>query len=130
MNKKAIVSISLIVVFMIIGILVYGTFYYVKPIEMLNGTFVNQDIPYNYLIFDQRDNQTFYYVGFDEKNSTHGSTVDQGTYTESSDGVYLLNSDKLKNIKLSYGKKKLEIKIDGNNYTFNQIHSEPVIMFK
>ncbi|SHK65695.1 hypothetical protein [Paramaledivibacter caminithermalis] len=104
----------------LIGCFVYESYFVSKPRPILNGTFVNESNPYNYLVFDKRDNYSFYYIPPD-------GPKEKGTYYLESDNIYVLNNDKMINVKLFYKKNSFIINIDGIQYKFKRISNQPII---
>lgn len=121
MNKKYIVYFSLSIIALIMGGIIYNNYLVNKPNQPLNGTFVSQSDLYSYLIFDERDDHSFYYLDSD------GKIMDQGTYLFQSENKYKLNGDKMENIKLNYTGNTLRMRIDDIEYVFKRTHNQPII---
>lgn len=121
MNKKYIVYFSLSIIALIMGGFIYNNYLVNKPNQPLNGTFVSQSDLYSYLIFDERDDHSFYYLDSD------GIIMDQGTYLIEFENKYQLNGDKMENIELHYTGNILRMRINDIDYVFKRTHNQPII---
>jgi len=88
---------------------------------VLIGTYLCDKLPMATIVFDEADNQTFYYRNHNES--------DKGTYTMQTYTTYIIDSPKFHKVKIiSDGKDSFKIKINNEIYVFKQFSTVPTII--
>jgi hypothetical protein len=101
----------------------------IKPC-VLSGTYLCDELPFSFMVFDRNDDYTFYYYFQSNLNGTTNQMEDKGSYLEKDKSVYVINSSNFVNEEIVCKKNKFDINIDGVKYTFKKSSDIPTIIIQ
>ncbi|PGZ88566.1 hypothetical protein [Bacillus sp. AFS029533] len=90
----------------------------------LRGTYVSKDLPRITMVFDQEDDNKFYYYDHDLPENQR---VDKGNYSKKSNSNYVIKNTNFKETEITFKQDGFTVTINGNKYYFQQISSLPTI---
>lgn len=116
--------IFIILLFLIFTLVVYR-YNFNNQINSLHGTYTCESLPFTSIVFNEKDNNSFYYYYTDSKGN---QIEDKGIYSKKEDNIYTIKSNIFNNTEIICNKNKFFIKIDGKEYIFKKINNIPSII--
>ncbi len=116
--------IFIILLFLLFTLSVYR-YNFNNPINSLHGTYTSESLPFTSIVFNEKDNNAFYYYYTDSKGK---QIEDKGIYSKKKDNIYTIKSNIFNNTEIIRNKNKIFIKIDGKEYIFKKINNTPSII--
>lgn len=110
-----------ILLFLMFTLLMYGCNFN----NQINGTYTCKSLPFDSIVFDELDNNAFYYYYIDSEGK---QIEDKGIYLKKEDNIYIIKSDIFDNTEIIHKKNKFFIKIDGKEYLFKNISDTPSLI--
>ncbi len=116
--------IFIVLLFLMFTLLVYR-YNFNNQINSLHGTYTCESLPFTSIVFNEKDNNAFYYY---YKDSEGKQIEDKGIYSKKKDNIYIIKSNIFNNTEIIRNKNKFFIKIDGKEYIFKKINNTPSII--
>lgn len=107
------------IVFVITLIIIYNS---KTESNIINGTFISNELPFVSISFDKDNNYSFYYYYINSKNE---QIEDIGHYKIKDKNIYVLNNNTFNDTEIIYIKNEFIIIINDIKYNFKKISDLP-----